>query len=348
MNIQQTSFGEINGEEIKLYTLDNGKIQVSITNVGATITSIRTPDRDGNVKDIVLGFDDPRVYLDPEYNAGGFYLGATVGRFANRIKEGKFSLDSKTYQLEINNGVNHLHGGINSFNTKIWTAEPIESDKVVGVRMSYVSAHMENGYPGQLTTTVVFTLDENDSLNLNYQATTDKKTIVNLTNHSYFNLRGEGTILDTKVLMEAGMYTPKDDGCIPTGDVISVMGTPLDFTFEHKIGERIHAFEDGYDHNYVINGSYGQLRKAAEAWDDKTGRKVEFLTTEPAFQFYTGYWLNGKWGRESQNQKFVSFGGFCLEAQHYPDSPNKPQFPSVELKPGETYTQTTVYKFTAE
>lgn len=348
MSIQQTSFGMVDGKEVLLFTLDNGKIQVKITNVGATITSIVTPDREGKMADIVLGFDDPKTYLDPEYNEGGFYLGATVGRFANRIKLGKFTLDSKSYELEINNGANHLHGGINSFNTKFWDAQPFESEKVTGVSMTYVSAHMENGYPGQLTTTVVFTLDDTNSLSINYQATTDKKTIVNLTNHSYFNLRGEGHILDTKVLMEASSYTPRDEECIPTGDVAPVMGTPLDFTFEHKIGERVHAFEDGYDHNYVINGNYGQLRKAAEAWDDKTGRKLEFLTTEPAFQFYTGYWLknNNKFGRGEK--KFVQFGGFCFEAQHYPDSPNKPQFPSTVLKPGETYTQTTIYKFSAE
>lgn len=348
MNIQQTSFGLVDGNEITLYTLDNGKMQVKITNVGATITSICTPDRDGKMGEVTLGFDDPRTYLTPEYNACGFYFGATVGRFANRIKLGKFSLDGKQYQLEINNGENHLHGGIGSFNTKIWSAEPIESNKVVGVRMSYVSAHMENGYPGQLTTTVVFTLDESNSLKLDYQATTDKKTILNLTNHSYFNFRGEGNILDTKVLMEASMYTPKDDACIPTGEVAPVMGTPLDFTFEHKIGERVHSFEDGYDHNYVINGNYGQLRKAAEAWDDQTGRKLEFFTTEPAFQFYTGYWIKNNKGFGRNGKEFEQFGGFCLEAQHYPDSPNNPQFPTVELNPGETYTQTTIYKFSTK
>ena len=329
-----------------LYTLDNGTVQVGVTNIGATITSIRMPDKNGEVADVVLGFDNPKTYLDPEYLAGGFFLGATVGRFANRIQKGEFTIDSKKYQVEINNGPNHLHGGTGSFNTKFWKSEQIQGDSCVGVRMTYVSPHMENGYPGQLTTTVTFKLDSDNSLQISYQAQTDRTTILNLTNHSYFNLKGEGTIFDTKVLMQASNYTPKDEYCIPDGSIESVSGTPLDFTFEHTIGERVHMYEDGYDHNYVINGNRGQLRKAAEAWDEKSGRKMEFLTTEPGFQFYSAHWLNGKWGRtpESKN-KFVSYGGFCFEAQHFPDSPNKPQFPSTQLKPGETYTQTTVYKF---
>ncbi len=344
MKVEKQSFGVIDGNEVLLFDLknDNGTT-VKITNIGATITSIETPDKNGNVGQIVLGFDDPRTYLSQEYLNAGFYFGATVGRYANRIQKGQFSLDGKVYNLEINNGPNHLHGGINSFNTKFWSADVFENADRVGVKMSYTSAHMENGYPGELKVSVVFTLTQENELLINYQANTDRKTILNLTNHSYFNLHGNGDILNTNIIMQASKYTPKDETNIPTGELATVKGTPLDFTIEHKIGERVHFFEDGYDHNYIIDGVQGQLRKAAFASDEESGRTLEFSTTEPGFQFYTAYWLNGKFGRGEQ--KFISYAGFCFEAQHYPDSPNKPEFPSVVLSPKETYTQTTIYKF---
>jgi len=344
MKMTKTSKGFIGDNEVLLYELQNdGGMRVMITNIGATITSIYAADKNGKFEDIVLGFDDPKMYLDETYLKDGFFLGATVGRYANRIEGGKFTIDSKVYELEINNGPNHLHGGSGSFNTKFWASEGFESETLAGVKMSYVSPHMENGYPGELTVNVVFTLTNNNELQINYQAKTDRKTILNLTNHSYFNLAAKGNIYDTKVLMQADKYTPKDETNIPYGDIESVKGTPLDFTIEHTIGERVHMYDDGYDHNYVINGIQGELRLAAEAWDEESGRKLDFLTTEPGFQFYTAHYLNGRY--ERNGLKYDSYAGFCFEAQHYPDSPNKDTFPTTLLNPGETYSQTTVYKF---
>lgn len=344
MNITKTSAGLVEGQEAFLYelTADNGTA-VKLTNIGAIIMSIRTADKNGKLGEIALGFDDPMTYIDPEYLASGMFLGATVGRYANRIKAGKFSIGNKVYELETNNGPNHLHGGTGSFHTKIWNSEEFSAEGRVGVKMSYVSANMENGYPGELTVTVVFTLNNNNELQLNYQATTDKTTILNLTNHSYFNLKGEGDILDTKLVMHASNYTPTDETLIPLGKIESVKGTMVDFTLEHSIGERVHMSDDGYDHNFVIDGNAGELRLAAEAYEETSGRTLALLTTEPGFQFYTGYWLNGNYSRGPL--KFGSFGGFALEAQHYPDSPNQKEFPTTLLKPGETYTQTTVYRF---
>ena len=334
----------IDGTDVLLVELcaDNGT-KVSLTNIGATITSIIVPDKDGKLGEVVLGFDDPMMYLDKKYLDCGYFFGATVGRYANRIGKGHFSIDNKSYQLEINNGPNHLHGGTGSFNTKLWNASTFESNDRAGVSMSYVSPNMENGYPGQLSVTVVFTLSNDGSLSISYQAKTDKKTIINLTNHSYFNLGGTGDILDTNVKMKASRYTPKDDTNIPTGEVESVEGTALDFLVPHTIGARIMQYEDGYDHNLVIDGVSGELRLAATAVDERSGRQLDFLTTEPGFQFYTAYYLGGEFKRGDLEAK--RFAAFCFEAQHYPDSPNKKAFPSVLLSPGETYSQTTVYKF---
>ncbi len=344
MKVEKKSFGMVGSNEALLYTLTNNKgMQVCITNIGATITSIRTADRDGNIGEVALGFDDPRQYIDPQYLADSFYFGATVGRYANRICKGRFKLDSKVYELDINNGPNSLHGGVDSFNTKFWNSESFDNAGRVGVKMSYVSAHMENGYPGELSVNVVFTLTDEGEIMINYQAKTDRKTILNLTNHSYFNLSGNGTIYDTKVLMQASQYTPKDDTNIPTGEIVSVKDTPLDFTIERKIGDRVHMFDDGYDHNYVNNGVKGELRLAADAYCEKTGRTQQFRTTEPGFQFYTAHYLNGRYSRG--DFQYNQYTGFCFEAQHYPDSPNRPDFPTTVLSPGETYTQTTVYKF---
>jgi len=344
MNIVKTIVGQYEGKEVTLYELkaDNG-VAVKITNIGATITSIIAPDKNGKLGEITLGFDNPMDYVAQQYLDNPYFFGATVGRFGNRIGGGKFTLDGKEYQLELNDGVNHLHGGFKSFHTKMWKGEEFEGADRVGVKMSYVSPNMENGYPGELTVSVVFSLNNNGELSLNYQAKTDKPTVVNLTNHSYFNLKGEGKVYDTQVLMHAANYTPRGEGNIPTGEVDKVKGTPLDFTLEHNIGERVHMFEDGYDHNFVIDGNAGELRLAAEVYEPTTGRTLQFSTTEPAFQFYSGFYLKGEYTRGPL--KFDQFCGFCLEAQHYPDSPNKPAFPSTVLRPGETYTQTTVYKF---
>lgn len=346
MRLEKRDVGELGGSMVHSYHLisDSG-VEVSLTNIGATITSIRTPDRDGAPGEIVLGFDDPMLYADPEYLKHGYFFGATVGRYANRIAGGHFNIGSKGYDLEVNNGPNHLHGGSGSFNTKLWEAQEFESPEKVGVAMRYVSPHMENGYPGTLTVSVTFTLDAAGALTISYQATTDKKTVLNLTNHSYFNLAGRGTVLDTIVTMQAAKYTPKDDTCVPTGEIASVKGSPLDFIMPHKIGDRVHLYEDGYDHNLIIDGIQGELRPAAEAYEPTSGRTLQFLTTEPGFQFYTAYWLDGTYSRGPL--KFDSFAAFCFEAQHYPDSPNKPDFPSTLLSPGETYTQTTIYRFGA-
>ncbi len=347
MKTDQTKTATLDGKDVFLYTLSNDKgMSVKVTNIGATITSIITPDRDGKPGECVLGFDDPLQYLDPEYLSRGFFLGATVGRYANRIALGKFTIDSKTYNLEINNGPNHLHGGTGSFNTKIWDSQPFDGDSRTGVKMQYLSPNMENGYPGNLTVTVTFCLDNDNQLTINYQATTDKKTVLNLTNHSYFNLAAEGNVLGTELTTHATRYTVRDENNIPTGVIDSVKGTALDFLFPHKIGERINHFDDGYDHNLIIDGTEGTLRPAAEAYDPRSGRTLTFLTTEPAFQLYTAYYLDGHYNRAGH--PFDRFAAFCLEAQHYPDSPNKPNFPSTLLKPGETYTQTTIYKFSTK
>lgn len=344
MKIDQSKVGVLDDKDVFVFTLSNDKgVVVKLTNIGGTIMSIVTPDRDGNPGEVVLGFDDAMMYVDPTYLACGFFFGATVGRYANRIAGGKFSIDNKTYELEVNNGPNHLHGGSGSFNTKVWDCSPFDGETRVGVKMQYVSPNMENGYPGTLTVNVTFTLAKDGSLSISYQATTDKKTVLNLTNHSYFNLSGKPNVLDTEVTMHAGTYTPKDETNIPTGEFESVKGTALDFLLPHKIGERIYMYEDGYDHNLVIDGTYGELRPAAEAYDPASGRTLEFLTTEPGFQFYTAYYLGGQFSRG--DLKYDRFAGFCFEAQHYPDSPNKPEFPTALLKPGETYTQTTIYKF---
>lgn len=344
MKTDQSKIATLDGKDVFLFTLanDNGMV-VKITNIGATITSVVTLDKDGKPGEVVLGFDDPMKYLDPEYLSHGFFFGATVGRYANRIGKGKFNIDNKTYELEINNGPNHLHGGTGSFNTKIWDAQVFDGDGRTGVKMQYVSPNMENGYPGTLTVTVSFCLKNDNELNISYQAKTDKKTVLNLTNHSYFNLAGEGNILSTEVSMHAAKFTVRDETNIPTGEVESVKGTALDFILPHKIGDRICQFEDGYDHNLIIDGTEGILRPAAEAYDARSGRTMEFLTTEPGFQFYTAYYLGGEYSRGGLS--FDRFAAFCFEAQHFPDSPNKPNFPSTLLKPGETYTQTTIYRF---
>lgn len=345
MKISQQVSGQVDGQDVFLYELCNPRqTVVKITNVGATITSIQTVDRTGTPGEISLGFDDPLYYLSDAYLADCPYLGATVGRYANRIKHGKFTLDGVPYQLEINNGNNHLHGGVRSFPTKIWKSEPFEDVGRVGVKMRYTSPHMENGYPGNLSVEVIFTLTQENELVIDYSASTDKSTHINLTNHSYFNLKGDGsTVLDHNLVLYANYFTPKDGEGIPTGQIVQVNDSPLDFRMPRKIGERITEFADGYDHNFVVNGLLGELRPAARAWEDSTGRTLDFFTTEPGFQLYTGHYLSGHHSRNGI--AFGQYTGFCLEAQHYPDSPNVDAFPSTLLKPDEMYTQTTVYKF---
>ncbi len=345
MKIFQTVVGQHDGKDVVVYELRNPRhTVVKVTNVGATITGIQTVDRNGVVGEISLGFDDPLYYISDKYLNDCPYLGATVGRYANRIKHGKFSIDGEEYQLEINNGNNSLHGGVHSFPTKIWQSEGFEEAGRVGVKMRYVSPHMENGYPGTLTVEVIFTLTQENELVLDYHAVTDKATVVNLTNHVYFNLKADGSkIFDHSLVLYANYFTPKDGEGIPTGNIVQVNDSPLDFRTPRKIGERIGEFSDGYDHNYVVNGLEGELRPAARAWEDTTGRTLDFFTTEPGFQLYSGHYLSD--AHSNNGVVFGPYTGFCLEAQHFPDSPNNASFPTTLLRPGEAYTQTTVYKF---
>lgn len=345
MNIVKNKVGKADDKDVFLYELGNPRqTKVSVTNIGATITSIQTVDRNGVVGEISLGFDEPLHYLSDVYQGDNPYLGATVGRYANRIKHGQFAIDGVKYQLEVNNGPNHLHGGVRSFPTKVWESEGFEEPGRVGVKLSYLSPHNENGYPGNLKVEMIITLTQDNELVLDYHAVTDRATHVNLTNHAYFNLKGLGTqIHDHTLVLYANNFTPKDETGIPTGHIVSVSNSPLDFTMPRKIGDRITEFADGYDHNYVVNGLIGELRPGARAWEDSTGRTLDFYTTEPGFQLYTGHYLSAQHKRNGI--PMGPYTGFCLEAQHFPDSPNNELFPSTLLRPGETYSQTTVYKF---
>jgi len=351
--IKKESFGKtIGGELIDIYTLSNKKgMEVSITNFGATVVTLKVPDRAGKAADIVLGYDT----LDG-YENGTSYFGATVGRYGNRIGGGKFSLDGKTYTLPKNNGENTLHGGIVGFNKKVWKAGEIAAKGGEVLEMSYLSPDGEEGFPGNLSAKVVFTVPaERNELSIEYSATTDKDTVLNLTNHSYFNLAGEGNgdILDHVLTLHAKQFTPVDKSLIPTGELAAVAGTPLDFNTPTAIGKRIDdtyeqlVFGKGYDHNWVLTGSRdGKLSLAAEAYDPKSGRKLEVLTTEPGVQFYSGNFLDGAKGK--RGKPYPLRAAFCLETQHFPDSPNHPNFPSTLLKPNEVFHSETVFRFSAK
>lgn len=349
VTISSQPWGEVNGQEVKLYTLTNSHgMRADITNYGGIVVRLFVPDDQGNVEDVVLGYDT----LDDYVKNNGPYFGCLVGRYANRIDGGTFKLDGESYQLAQNDGKNSLHGGKVGFNQKVWDSEPIESGKAVGVKLHYVSPDGEEGYPGTLDATVTITLTADNELVFDYEATTDKPTIINLTHHGYFNLdgQGDGNILDHKVEINADTFTPIDETLIPTGEFRPVAGTPLDFTQEHAIGERIGMQDDqldwgnGYDHNYVLNRKGKGLSLAAEVEGGDSGREMEVYTTEPGLQFYSGNFLDG--GNVGKAGKVYKHRyGFCMEAQHYPDSPNKAMFPEVVLRPGETYRQTTVYKF---
>ncbi|WP_439183492.1 aldose epimerase family protein [Carboxylicivirga taeanensis] len=331
-------------QEITTVVLQNRKhTQVTVTNYGGIIMSIKTPDRRGNFAEIALGFDDVETYLSELYKSQCPYFGASIGRYANRIENGKFSLDNTTYQLNCNNGSNALHGGPNGFHQKVWNIETFKEPKRTGVVLTLQSKDMEEGYPGNLNVKLTYTLTFDNELVIDYEATTDKKTIINLTNHSYFNLSSmQNNVLEHSLVLYADKFTPKDENDIPTGEIVAVNDSPLDFMMPRKIGERIHEI-DGYDHNYVINGFEGDLNIGARLVDESTGRSLEFYTTEPGFQVYTGNFLDGSFGRDEVT--FDQYYGICFEAQKYPNSPNIDHFPSAELKPGNTYTQTTVYKF---
>lgn len=348
MDIKKKAFGTTDGKNVYLYTLTNANgMQVKITNYGGTVTSIMVPDRQGKIADVVLGFDN----LD-DYIKKSPYFGCIVGRYGNRIANGKFTLDGKEYKLAQNNGQNNLHGGVKGFDKVVWDAEPFKNDDGVGLILKYLSEDGEEGFPGNLDVTVVYTLTNNNELKIENKASTDKTTVVSITHHSYFNLKGqgEGDILDHVLMLNADKFTPVNENLIPTGELADVKGTPMDFTSPTAIGERIEADEEqlkiasGYDHNWCINRKDGGLSLVGKVTENKTGRVLEVYSTAPGVQFYTGNFLDGTiTGKESKVYKLRY--GLCLEPQLYPDTPNQPKFPSCILKPGETYKHDIVYKF---
>lgn len=346
-SIGEADFGRIGETSVQIYTLTNDRgIEARIMTYGAALVSLKTPDRAGKSQNIILGFDSLAPYV-----AGVPYFGATVGRYANRIAGGRFVLDGKTYQLPQNNGPNSLHGGNRGFDKRVWTAHPIETPTGAALRLTYVSAAGEEGYPGELTAHVTYRLD-GDTLTIEYEATTTAPTPVNLANHAYFNLTGDPqrSILDHILQINADRFTPVDATLIPTGEMRAVADTPFDFRAPHSIGSRINVKDEqlrlggGYDHNWVLNsGGTGALNPAAVLIDPASGRSVEIRTTQPGLQFYSGNFLDGK--PAGAGTVFKHRTGLCLETQHFPDSPNRSSFPSTILRPGQTYSQKTTLKF---
>lgn len=339
--IENKEFGKTSdGTPVRLFTLRNKNgVVVKLTNFGGIITEILAPDRSGKLGNVVCGFDNLETYLK-----GHPFFGAVAGRVANRIAKGKFTLDGKDYTLAINNGPNHLHGGIKGFDKQVWAAEVLPDQSV---RMTYTSKDGEEGYPGNLKVTMVYSLDDENALRIDYGATTDKATPINLTNHSYFNLAGSGTIFDHVLYLNADQYTKVDETLIPTGEIAPVKGTALDFTTPHSIGERAQQTglkPTGYDHNFVLNQQGQGLRLAARVNEPKSGRTLEVSTTEPGVQLYTANHMNGS-VVGTGGVSYPQYGAFCLETQHYPDSVNHPTFPSSILRPGSAYKTTTVFKF---
>lgn len=349
--ISKETFGELpDGQKADLYTLTNANgMTVNITNYGGIITKLTAPDKKGEWADVVLGFDSL-----PPYLKGHPFFGALVGRYGNRIAKGKFKLNGQEYSLAINNGPNALHGGTKGFDKVIWKATEIKQDSIVGLQLEYTSKDMEEGYPGNLTVKVIYTLDNDNALTIDYTATTDKPTVVNLTNHSYFNLTGlKRDILDHEVSIVSDSIVPVDTTLIPTGKLRAVEGTPFDFRKPTKIAAGIDKTEDeqiknggGYDHCWVIKRSEPGLMLFATVKDPESGRFMEVFTTEPAVQFYTGNFLDGK--LTGKGATYSKRFGLCLETEHYPDSPNQPQFPTTTLNPGDTYKTTTKYRFSAK
>ena len=351
--ITKDAFGQFKGQPVELYTLTNNNgVVMKVTTYGATITELHVPDKDGKMGDVVLGFDKLDGYISPEYEKSNPNFGAVIGRYGNRIAKGKFTLDGVEYTLATNNGENHLHGGKIGFNRVVWAAQPVESACGVALEMTYTSKDMEEGYPGNLQVTVVYTLTNDNELKIDYRAVTDKATPCNLTNHSYFNLSAgkQPTIVHHELALFADQYTEVDSGLIPTGNLPDVAGTPMDFTTPHFIGERIDSdfeqlkFGRGYDHNWVLRNNDGSLALAATVYEPESGRFMEVFTTEPGVQFYAGNFLDGVLTGKN-NVKYVRRAGLCLETQHFPDSPNQPTFPSTILLPGESYQTQTIYKF---
>jgi aldose 1-epimerase len=343
-------FGQTkDGVVVNLYTLINNKgAEVGICNYGGLVIFLKVPDRNGRTGDVVLGYENLTNYLNDTP-----YFGALIGRYGNRIAKGKFTLEGKEYTLAINNPPNTLHGGIRGFDKVVWDAHLLARSEGPALELRYESKDGEEGYPGNLSVLAVYTLTEDNALRIDYTATTDKATVVNLTHHSYFNLAGKGDILNHQVMIPADKFTPVDSTLIPTGELRPVEGTPFDFRTPTAIGARINQddeqlkFGKGYDHNWVINKTMGQLGLMARVYDPTGGRVMEVWSTEPGLQFYSGNFLDGTLtGKQGWVYQFRN--GFCMEPQHYPDSPNKPAFPSVVLKPGEVYKNTIIYKFSVQ
>lgn len=348
MEITRQSFGHFGNIPVDLFTLTNHNgIRVGITNYGGIVVSLLAPDRNGQLADVVLGFDTLEEYI-----ANNPYFGALIGRYGNRIGQGKFQLDGVAYALAQNNGVNHLHGGPAGFNRVVWQPQIVDAEDGVALQLTYQSKDGEEGYPGNLGVVVVYTLTHQNELRIDYAAAADAPTIVNLTNHSYFNLAGSGDILDHVVWLDADRFTPTDANLIPTGELRSVEDTPMDFRQPTRIGERIDAeyeplqLADGYDHNWVLNHTPGQLDRVAAVSEPTSGRQLEVFTTQPGVQFYSGNFLRTLPGKNGQT--YQKRYGLCLETQHFPDSPNHAHFPSTVLRPGQGYRQTTVFKFSVE
>lgn len=348
--VRTEPFGQVDGQQVELYTLSNRRgVEAQITNYGATLVALKVPDREGQFDDVLLGYDTLEGYRQST-----FYVGSIIGRYANRIAKGRFTLNGREYKLAVNNGENSLHGGLKGFDKVVWKAKLLATRTGASLELTYLSGDGEEGYPGNLSVRVVYTLTESNELRIDYSATTDQDTVVNLTNHAYFNLAGQGNgdILKHNLTIYADRFLPSDEKAIPTGELRSVAGTPFDFRSAKPIGARIAQdeeqlkFGNGYDHTFVIRGRAGVLRRAAMASEPSTGRSMEVWTTEPGMQLYTGNYLEstmvGKGGKRYGQRQ-----GFCLETQHFPDSPNKPSFPTTVLRRGGRFNSTTIYKFAA-
>jgi len=351
--IEKAPFGTVDGKAVDIYTLRNAHgLEMKVTTYGGIVTSLRVPDRKGVSGDIVLGFNTIEGYTSEGYLKGCPYFGALIGRYGNRIGGAKFTLNGKEYTLAKNNGPNSLHGGIKGFDKRVWDAKEVKDKNSVGVELTYVSKAGEEGFPGDLAAKVTYWLTDRNEFRIDYSATTDTATICNLTHHSYFNLGGEGSgdILGTSITLHAAKFTPVDSTLIPTGEMKDVAGTPFDFRKPTLIGAHVNDDDEqlkygkGYDHNWVVDRNGAGLVLAATAYDSASGRAMDVLTTEPGIQMYVGNSLDGTLIGKS-GKAYTHRSGFCLETQHYPDSPNKADWPSVELKPGQTYKTTTVYKF---
>ncbi|ULC58031.1 galactose mutarotase [Flaviramulus sp. BrNp1-15] len=350
--IEKSEFGKTeDGTAIEQYTLINANgVEMNVITYGGRITSLKVPNKEGKLENVVLGFDNIE-----DYQKDNPFFGALIGRFGNRIAKGKFTLEGVEYTLATNDGSNHLHGGVNGFDRVVWTATPIEGKENSSLKLTYMSKDGEEGYPGNLNVSVIYKLTKDNAVEVTYEATTDKATVLNLTQHAYFNLTGDFSkdILNHDVVIDADAYLPVDATLIPTGEIRKVEGTPFDFNSAKKIGKEINVDNEqlkrgqGYDHCWVLNGEKGNMRFVASAYDETSGRFMEILSEEPAIQFYTGNFLDGTLPMPNGGN-YDHRTGFCLETQHYPDSPNQKDFPSTVLKPGETYSTKTIFKFSTK